>query len=440
MAGFGIGTSNLGNASMSMLKHLLSPTVLTLTAALALTLFPLAGNAAVTELWRSGLTNMTLNTYTVSAAAVDTNGNTIVAGVFLANSLRSLFVASFDAFGMKQWEFTGRPSFRVFVDGVGIMPNGDTVIAFRQDYEFGTSSSIISVRAGVLLWERFEPNAFGNNPDETIAKIRVNADGELFVFSFDPTEQPPGHQQYAFLSKIDPYGDEVWRTRLPFIDIGTYRMPMPLTLSASGQPIVAGLAQDGLPSVAASLTAVDGKVRWKRNPRGVVVNIVAVSAGTKSICVAGENGFVVYANNGRRIASRRDIRFGSDRIATTHDDGFILLSPYYGSSATVLSSRGRVRWQGPTGVNRTIGIFSDADKKLLAVGPLQQNGDLLAFVRLDEQGQQVLTETIEGYDGVSWNELGTAALAAPDGTLRVVANRESYIGLGFTIAAYRVEP
>jgi hypothetical protein len=92
------------------------------------------------------------------------------------------------------------------------------------------------------------------------------------------------------------------------------------------------------------------------------------------------------------------------------------------------------------GESKHVARATDGGQHFVAVGPLNQNGGALAFVRLDERGQQMSTEIIEGYDGVSWSDQGTAALTAPDGTLRVVVNRESYIGLGFTVAAYRVEP
>jgi hypothetical protein len=369
---------------------------------------------------------------------VDTNANTIVAGVFLANSSRSLFVASFDTSGTKQWEFIGRPNFQVFVDAMVVKPSGDAVIAFREYDEFGTSSSIISVRAGTLLWERIEPNAYYGS--DLLTRMGVNESGELFALGFEPVDQPPGLTFPASLSKIDITGHELWRTRLPFMAVGTFFSPMPFALSTTGQPVVAGVAQDGFRSVVASLDSATGNVRWERHPKNVLVNIAAIAAGPKSICAAGEYGYVVYANNGRRLASRRDVRFASDKIMTTPEGGFALLSPYYGQVATRLTPTGRVKWQSPTGVVPTLGLFADSSQHFVAVGPLHQNGGALAFVRLDERGQQVSTEIIEGYAGVSWSDQGAIALAAPDGTLRVVVNRESYIGLGFTVAAYRLEP
>lgn len=410
---------------------------LLLTAAFILMLFSVSGRAAVTELWRTGLTNLTLDTYRISAAAVDTNGSTIVAGVF-STEFQKLYVASFDAIGTKQWEFAGRLNFRVYVNAVAIRPDGNVVITFTEYHEFGTSLSIICVRAGTLLWERIEPNTYTG--DDPAARVGVNESGELIVFGFDPVEQPPGNVFPASLSKIDIAGHELWRSRLPFIDIGTIYSPMPFALNPSGQPIVAGVGQDNFRSVVASISATTGRVRWKRYPRGIFQNTVALAAGAKSTCVGGEFGMVVYASNGRRLASRRDIRFASDKIITTSDGGFMLLSRLYGETATRLTHTGRIKWQNTTGVVPTLGLFEESSQAVIAVGPLHQNGDSLAFVRLDEQGQQVSTEIIGGYGGVSWTERGTIALTAPNGTLRVVVNRESYIGLGFTVAAYRVEP
>jgi hypothetical protein len=407
-------------------------------AAYVFALLALSTQASVQELWQNGFTNAGFGiSYTANAAAVDTNGNLVVAGTIVNGFPQSVFVASFDAFGTKQWEYNTETNSGlwagVFVDALSIAPNGDVIVAYRFFDEVFEAAAILKIRAGVRVWERTEPNAYFSNPDRSVRKMEVDANGESFVFAFDPTDELPGLWAPASLSKIDIDGHEVWRTRLPFIDVLTSEMPMPLALTDSGDAIVTGISADNLPGVAAAINVTSGKIRWVRRPVRTAFGIIGVAAGPKSTCVVGDHGYTIF-KHGRRIASRRDDRFISDRVTITRDGGFILLSPHGGYTATLLNAAGRVKWQNSTGVNPALGLFQGNEQDFLAVGRF---GNSLAFVRLNERGEQVSTEFFQASDTVEWGQRGTTALAAPDGTLRVMLNGDSYGG--FSVAAYRNE-
>ena len=388
--------------------------------------------AAVRELWRVRSTDTSEAVrFNVAKSAVDTNGNLVVAGTFVSFGTK-LFVASFDTNGFKQWEFIGQPTFQVFVEDMVIRPDGAVIVAFAEhDGRSAAKSTIICLRNGELRWERTEPNVgYG----EAYRKLKVNENGEMFMFSFDWLEQPAVLNFPASVSKYDIAGHELWRTRQPFISISTAFLPMPFDLTAAGQPVVAGVAADSFPNALACLNAETGKVRWQRRPRGVFHSNVAVKAGPKSICVSGDDGYLVYANNGRRLATRRDHRYLSDRITTTREGGFMLLSPHGGDYQAVLSPSGRVRWNNFSQPLPAIGFFEDAMDGYVHFGI---SGRSLVFRRLDRRGQPVSSEVLGEYPIASWPPLGMKVLAAPDGTWRVVSNHGNY---DFIIAAYGEEP
>jgi hypothetical protein len=388
---------------------------------------------AVQELWRVYSTNVLgARNFSVSASAMDTNGNTVVTGTYSTAPNQNLFIAAYDPTGAKLWEFTGRPTFRVYVDGLVIRPDGAVIVSYAEnDGQFHTRASLVCVKGGEFDWERIEPNV---NYGEGYRKLKVNENGEVFVYGFDWLEQPPSLNFPASVAKFDIAGHALWLTRPPFISIGTASSPMPFDLSSAGHPIIAGVAHDNFPSVVACLNEVTGKVRWKRRPRGVFSNSAAVKAGPKSICVSGDDGYVVYANNGRRLAVRRDFRFFSDRITNTRDGGFMLLSPHSGERKTVLSPAGRVRWTNTLEPYPTLGFFEDTVDGYVVVGG---TGSSVIFRRLDKNGQPVTSELFGEYPSASWYQRGTTALAATDGTWRVVVNRNGY---DFIIAAYGEAP
>ena len=390
--------------------------------------------AAIRELWRVYSTNTSeARNFAVSASAMDTNGNIVLVGTYSTSPNKNLFIAAYDPTGLKLWEFTGRPTFRVFVDGLVIRPDGAVVVSFAESTgQSPTSASLLCVKDGERQWERVEPNVAH---DEGYRKLKVNENGEVFRLGFDYLEQPPALNFPASVAKFDIAGHELWLTRPPFISIGTAYSPMPFDLSAAGHPVIAGVGHDGFPNIVACLNEVTGKVRWKRRPRGVFSNNAAVKAGPKSICVSGDDGYVVYSNSGRRLAVRRDHRFFSDRITTTREGGFMLLSPYGGDYKAVLSPTGRLRWNSFSNPFSSFGFFEDAVEGYVFVSG---TGSTLVFRRGNRLGQPVSSEMFEGYPGASWNQRGTIALAAPDGTWRVVVNRTGFDY--FTIAAYGEAP
>jgi hypothetical protein len=374
--------------------------------------------AAVREFWRVRSSDISeAFRFNVAKSAVDTNGHLVVAGTLVSFGTK-LFVASFDTNGVKQWEF--------------IRPDGAVIVSFAEHGgQFYTTASLLCVDKGELRWERIEPNvAYGAG----YRKLKVNEGGELFMYGFDWLEQPAVLNFPASVSKYDIAGHELWRTRQPFISISTAYLPMPFDLTAAGQPIVAGVAADSFPNALTCLNAVTGNVRWQRRPRGIFHCNVAVKAGPKSICVSGDDGYLVYANNGRRLATRRDHRYLSDRITTTREGGFLLLSPHGGNYQAVLSPSGRLRWNNFSEGFPAIGIFEDAVDGYVHFG---MTGRSLVFRRLDRRGQSVSSEILGEYPITSWPPLGMKVLAAPDGTWRLVSNHGNY---DFIIAAYGEEP
>ncbi len=392
-------------------------------------LFLSTGEAAVRELWRVRSTDTRdAHSFNVAASAVDTNGNTVIAGTYSTSPSRNLFVASYDSTGAKLWEFTGRPTFRVFVDGLVIRPDGAVIVSFAEhDGQFQTTSSLLCVAGGELRWERSEPNvAYGAG----YRKLKVNESGELFIYGFDWLEQPAVLNFPASVSKYDIAGHALWLTRPPFISIGTAYSAMPFDLSSAGHPVVGGVGHDGFPNVVACLDAVTGRVRWQRRPRGIFSNNVAVRAGPRSICVSGDDGYVIYANNGRRLGTRRDHRYFADRITPTREGGFLLLSPHNGIYQAVLSPSGRVRWNNFSEPQPAIGFFEHAVAGYVRFGI---TGSLLVYSRLDQRGRLVSSEVLGEYPQTSSPPLGMTVLAAPDGTWRVVSNQGNY---DFSITAY----
>ena len=419
---------------------------LTFLLTLALVLTGVTSNATVRELWRIGLTNGGFNvTYTASASAMDTNGNITVAGVRGENGYQSLFVAAFDSNGTSLWELNDAVEFRVYVDAINLTPDGGVIVIHRA-YNGGSVppysiSSISKISSGVRVWQRTEPNpAYGfSSSDAPVSKLKVDAIGNVFIFNIEPTEDPPGQYAPVSLAKIDVTGHETWRSRLPFIDIGTYRMPMPMALTASGQLIVGGVFADGIVGAVASVGAMTGRRQWIRRPRGIIDNYVAVAAGSKSICLAGERGYEVYTSNGRRIARRRDDRFPANQIELSRDGGFMLLSPVHANTATVIDARGRIKWRQTVPFGPAIGFFNNAEERYLAVGTYQSDGTALQFIQLNGRGEQTSSETLEGFGGVAWTLRGTQALLAPDGTVRVILNYRGF-GARFKMLAFEVEP
>ncbi len=350
--------------------------------------------AAVRELWRVRSTNtMEAHSFTVAASAMDTNGNIVVAGTYSTAPSKNLFVASYDPAGNRLWEFTGQPTSRVFVDGLVIRPDGAVVVSFAHtDGRSFSIASLLCVAAGELQWERTEPNVL---LDAGFRKLKVNGRGEVFVYSFNYLVQPPELNYPASIIKYDLEAHEVWLTRPSFISIGTGYSREPFDLNAAGNPVVGGVGHDGFPNVVACLDAVTGRVRWQRRPRGIFSNNVAVRAGPRSICVAGDDGYVIYSNNGRRLASRRDHRYFADRITPTREGGFLLLSPHGGK----FSGRAEVppagfRWNNFLEPIPAIGFFEDAGDGYAHFGI---TGRSLVLRRLGQHGGLVSSQILGEY-------------------------------------------
>jgi hypothetical protein len=386
-------------------------------------------SAAVRELWRVGLTNEDpLVVYSASAAAVDTNGNTYVAGYAVKFSDQTLFVACFDAAGVKQWEFNDEPRFVSSFDSMTLTPSGDVVIAQRLSRE---TSSITMISAGVQQWTRTEPHAFANSQPTTA--LVSDSLGQIFGVAFEPTEQPPGQQTPCSLFKLDADGHEIWRTRLPFVPplLGGFGVARTLAVTPKGDPVVAGVSGGiGL------INGVSGKTRWTRSQQ-VARGFASVAAGPKSICIAGDNGYAVFAN-GKRLATRRGPKFSADRVSVTRNGGFLLLTPITGYSATLLTSSGRIRWQKQMDLFFATALIEEDEDQFVAIGRQSSHPDSLAFAHLNAADEQISTDLFAGYNNVFWDQFNTVVYAAPDGTLRVVVNRMGF--LGATITAFGTDP
>jgi hypothetical protein len=380
-----------------------------------LTFLPRQSEAQIRELWRTGLTNVSIFdppdvpqiSYSCTESALDKKGATIVAGVASSPSTNppyanfSACLTKVNSQGEWLWRYFAGNDSRNGVESLAVDEAGNVFFTARLSSDEPRPVALAKLSSsGEELWRSIEN--FGSDRGQIpLSEVALDAAGNPFFFGTTARDSESGFVYEVFLCKFKSDGVLLWRTILPFRDY---------VLDSSGLAKHLAVLPDGGAAVGIGtfVGKVDsaGRVEWWTD-KSYSWSLAASIRGTLCATSGGEE-YTIFSRHGKRL--RTGSSAASELQGATLKGGFILGG---GGLLEELSPEGISRWRTVTSMSPLFGVVPD-DEGWFAAGVVID----FTVEHFDKNGSEDWRASLPGYytKGLSRQPFHRAA----DGSFRVV--------------------